>query len=145
MFRGTLWGKIFFFVRKLIKRFFTVAVRVFFKAWRNCCSSFNKAVFYMSGGTCWRKVFLFWWKPIFLSGLPAKIFFFSAIHCQQECQNRILPIKKDVLGLWLSLQTWTKITKNGSQFAIFVWKTHQSRRSYYFNKLMVEENDSAAG
>ena len=64
--------------------FFRVWVCFFFKTWQNCGSSFNKTVLYISGGTCWRKVFLFWWKPIFLSGLPAKNFFFSAIHCQQE-------------------------------------------------------------
>ena len=144
MFRGTLWGKIFFFVRKLIKSFFSVSERVIFKTWQNCGSSFNEAVLYRSGGTCWRKVFLFWWKPIFLSGLRAKNFF-SAINCRQECQNRILPIKKDVPGLWMSFKAWTNITKTGTKFVIFVWKMHPSRRWYYFTRLMMEENDSAAG
>ena len=74
-----------------------------------------------------KKSVSFWWKPIFLTGLRAKRNCFSALHCQHEFQNRILPTMKDVHGLWFFVQTWTNIAETGTKFAVFVLKKRTHR------------------
>ena len=89
----------------------------------------------------------------FLAGLRAKTYCFygheivfrAKNNCRHEIQNRILPIKKDVHGLWLFFQTWTNITKTGTKFAIFVKKRTHPEDDTTPIKLTLEENDSAAG
>ena len=143
--RSTL-RKIDLFVQKPKNWIFSVSERASFKISQNCGSNFNKNNFLHVRKNELKKSFSFWRKPIFLSRLRAKNFCFSAIHCQKEIQNRILPMKRDVHGLWLIFQNWTNTNKTGTNFAIFVLKkTHPSRGWYYFNKLMMGENDSAAG
>ena len=112
--------KIVSFCSKTYKMIFSVSERVIFKTWLNCRSSFVKTVLYMSQRNILNKSVSHLMETHFLAGLRANNYCFSAIHCRHEIQNRILPIKRDVHGLWLFFQTWTNITKTGTKFAIFV-------------------------
>ena len=143
--RSNILRKIASFCSKTYILIFSRVWAGYFSNLENCCSSFVKKVLYMSRGTFWKKVFLICWTPIFLAGLRAKNYCFSGIHCLHEIQNRILPINREVHGLWLFFQTWTNITKTGTKFAIFVKKRTHPEDDTTPIKLTLEENDSAAG
>ena len=139
-----LTNNVFFSLENLWKDFLLIWAG-YFQNLAKLSRSFAKTVLYLSRGLFWKKLFLFWWKPNFLSGFRKKSYCFLAKYCRQKNQNRILSITRHVHGLWLFSQNWTNIIKRWTKFAIFASKTHPSRGWHYINKLLMEVNNSAAG
>ena len=82
---------------------FSVCLWEIFQSWWNCLKSFVKTVFYVSRWTLGTEMFMFWRIVSFkfFYWISMKSFWLSAKHFGRVFHNCILPIHRNLFGLWI--------------------------------------------